>query len=266
MKTIIRWRALVLLGAVAALLTTVACSTDSTPVLTASAQSTSAGSPSAANSAARPQAIPAADVTKADLPQQPALPKLLTYRSRDYGVSFSYPRQYAFYNARSISEDTSLQPTSDGRDGQFTLARVEIPKGYFPDSDFESGYFILSLNDKIDQQACESSVGDKPQTASVNGLDLKWTESSTGGKGSSSRVRTYVAFTGGSCYELQLGMTTSNDRGLSREVSSSRVFSRLDAILQTVKIQPTTGKPVEQTASSAPSQPSSTPSSPAPQK
>ncbi|HLJ96816.1 MAG TPA: hypothetical protein VKU02_26820, partial [Gemmataceae bacterium] len=192
-------------------------------------------------------------------PKQPHPTKLSSYNSHDYGVSFRYPWQYGFINARMVANgDASLKPKSDGHDGQFTLARVEIPQGFYPDTDFESGYFSLSLNQNLNEEQCVQSLSSakdaKLSTVNIGGRDFRWIETSSGGKGSASKVRDYVAFENGACYELEVGVTTANQDGLSREVDPDMVLSRLDSILQTVKIVPQTEQavaPVVETSKAA---------------
>lgn len=167
--------------------------------------------------------------------------KLMIFRSRDYGVSFQYPWQFAYYSAQKIANsDDSLRPASDGHDGQFSLARIEVPRGYYPDTDLQTAYFVLSLNQNIGETDCTVTPAGKStlHTETINGTDFHWVESGSGGHGSASRVRNYVAFVNGSCYEVEMGMTTSNQNGLAREVNSDQVFGRLESILKTVKIEP----------------------------
>lgn len=197
------------------------------------------------SSASLPKVAEAKSVEKAPL-QQPAS-KVLRYKSRDYAVSFEYPWQYAFANARKISENDSLQPKSDGSDGQVTLARIDIPKGFYPDTDFESGYFTLGLNSELEEHDCKAALeGEKHggvQTSKINGADFFWAEAEEGGKGSTSKVRNYVAFTNGVCYEIELGVTTRNENGLATEVNAEKVLQKLDGMLQSVKIGSTGAKP-----------------------
>lgn len=194
--------------------------------------------------------------------EKPSPNKLLTYRSRDYGVSFQYPWQYTIMGARGVANaDITLHPASDGYEGQVTLARVDVPRGFYPDTNFDTGYFMLSLNTSVDQQECESQLGlgkdGTVLTENVNGVDFRWRESDTGGHGQSSKVRQYVTFANDTCYELELGVKTSNADGLSREVNADQVMRRLDGILRTVKIQAEEKSDVKTTSAQLP---------PAPQK
>src|SRR6266567_354172 len=105
--------------------------------------------------------------------KQPAS-KLLRYKSRNYGVSFEYPWQYQFVSAKTVSNNESLQPKADGFDGQITLARIDLPKGFYPDTDFDSGYFTLGLNPDVEEKDCKASLApstDKTQVAKINDVE-----------------------------------------------------------------------------------------------
>ncbi len=240
-------RALILIGVVAALVATFACSSNgSKRVENPTKPITSATVRPAAMQTVEPAVMqpaprPAAAVKKASSPKSIPSTKLMTYKSRDYGVSFDYPWQYGFASGRSLAQDGSSEK-SDGDDGEFTLARVEIPKGYYPDTDFDSGYMTLSLNQNVDEQGCQAQITPakdaKVETDTINGVEFRWVETDEGGHGSSARVRNYAAFTGGACYQVEMGVKTRNDRGMAREVNIDSVMNRLDAVLQTIEIAP----------------------------
>lgn len=239
-------RKLAMVGALAAIAFGLACSThnDHSTKPVAKTQSVSKVQamykPAALKtvSAVAPQPMETPAVTPDKPHANPSKP--VAYRSRDYGVSFEYPWQYAYFNARAIANgDDSLQPKPDGHDGQVTLARVAIPRGFYPDTDFDTAYFTLSLNQNMKEEECTLTV-EKPadlKKDTINGVDFKWVEAENGGHGSASRVRNYVAFANGTCYEVEMGLKTSNQDGLAREVNSEQVFGRLESILQTVKIK-----------------------------
>lgn len=174
----------------------------------------------------------------ASRPKPPAA-KRLTYRSRDYGIAFEYPWQYAYVSARAMSRDNA--GAESGGDGEtLTLARVEIPKGFYPDTDFESAAMTVSVNQNVDEQGCYASVGaqkgSEEQTETINGVPYRWDEKDEGGHGTALKQRDYVAFANDTCYELQLMVKTSNDGAQARELDPDQVFQRLEAMLKTVKI------------------------------
>ncbi len=236
-------RALILLGTLLAAVITLACSSKSGQAVTS--KPVDADLRPAKFQTATPAVTPAAPIAVANqttVPRQPAS-KLIGYRSRDYGVSFLYPWQYALVNAKAIATgDASRRPKPDGHEGQFTLARIEIPQGFYPDTDFDSGYFTLSLNQDLSEQECLAALApgknDVVGTDTINGVEFRWVESESGGRGSAAKLRNYVAFANDTCYELELGVKTANENGLAREVDPDHVLGRLDVILRTVKILP----------------------------
>ena len=238
-------RLVILLAALAAVATMVACSSNSRGTISSSM---SAGTSLRADSpqTGTPNAQPAAAVpsnAKASSAEKPPVPKLITFKSRDYGVSFVYPWQYSFVSARAVAEgDASLKPKADGHDGQITLARIDIPKGFYAGTDYENGYFTLSLDQDLNQQECEASLAvpkdGKPGTDSINGVEFRWLETENGGGGHAAKLRQYVTFTNSTCYQFELGVKTRNEDGLAREVDPDKVMRRLDGILRSVKILP----------------------------
>jgi len=234
-----------LCGTLAAVVIAVACSNHSKPNKI-SADSEASPHPVVLKTVATtlPQPGAANGLKQTDLSAKPPLSKSASYKSRDYGVSFEYPRQYAYLSAKTIANgDASMQPKSDGTNTQFTLAAVEIPKGFYPDSDLDRAYFTLSLNEDLGEDECQSTLGlakdAKLQTQSINGIDFRWVETDKGGSGESAKTRNYVTYTNATCYQLEVGVKSKNEKGLAREVNPDQVFKRLDAIVETVKIKPT---------------------------
>jgi hypothetical protein len=234
-------RAVILLGTLAALVATFACSSKpGKHAVNSPVSSTATVKPVALSTVVPLLSQPSTEIVK---PKKSDPVKSGNFLSRDYGVSFHYPWQYAFLSARAVaSSDSSLKPKSDGHDGQFTLARVEIPQGYYPDTDFESGYFTVSLNENLNEQECLQTLTPvkdaKLDTVSIQGQDFHWVETSSAGHGEASLVRNYVSFENGTCYEIEMGVKTANKDGMARELNPDLVMSRLDSILQTVKIVP----------------------------
>jgi hypothetical protein len=235
-------KAMLTLGLVAAAATMIACSGNAKPAQKTDHAALEMVKPTVMQSATlkAPDLLPVKETTSKTVKPQP-----ITFRSRDYGVSFVYPWQYAYLSARAVADaDSSLKPKPDGHDGQFTLARIEIPGGYYPDTDFQSGYFTLSLNQQLSQEECAATLAGKVETTNINGTDFRWVESESGGGGSAEKVQNYVTFANGTCYEIELGVKTRNN-GLAREIDPDQVMRRLAGILATVKIAPAVQKTIE---------------------
>jgi hypothetical protein len=231
---------MILLGTLAAVVTTIACTNKPKP--SGKMQDPTGTVRPAALKSVSPVTGPSmpVDVAEKTSAVKASSAKLITYRSRDYGVSFVYPFQYAYLSAKVLANgDASLLPKPDGHDGQFTLARIEIPKGFYPDTDFDRGYFTLSLNQDITEEECVATLGSdstKLQKETINGVDFRWMETDQGGRGDSVKMRNYVSFANGTCYELEMGVKTKNEQGLSREVDPDQVLRRLDGMIKSVKI------------------------------
>ena len=232
-------RAALLLGSLAAVAIAVACSGKPKQKLNYDEPVASAR-PALVKTVATTSSEPLGTlVNPADVPAKP-LSKTITYKSRDYGVSFEYPRQYAYVSAKTIANgDASRKAKSDGSADQFTLASVEVPKGFYPDTDFDRGYLTVSLNESLSEDECLATLGPNFQSANINGIDFKWVEADRGGSGESAKVRNFITYTNATCYELELGVKSKNEKGMAREVDPDQVFKRLDAIMATVKIKPT---------------------------
>jgi len=251
-KSISTGRALILLGTLAAVVTSAACSNKSKAVVSATEPVSASVRPAGLKTVAynAPQPTPASAGNTSAIAVKIATPKQITYKSRDYGVTFVYPWQYSFITAKRIANDVELQPKFDGDDGQFTLARVEIPKGFYPDTDFERGYFTLSLNQDISEEQCSSALGTgndgKVKKETINGVEFEWVETEVSGGGSAAKLRDYVSFVNGACYEVELGVKTQNEQGLAREVDHDQVMRRLEGMLKTVNIVNAAEKPATQ--------------------
>jgi hypothetical protein len=238
-------RAVLLLGTIATLLAAVACTNKPKPSASSEKPVGAMVRPTAMETSAAPVVKPAStEVSEKISPSEKPAAKPITFKSRDYGVSFVYPWQYTFLNAKTIAKgDESLRPKTDGNDSQFTLARVEIPKGFYADTDLKNAYFTLSLNQDIAEQDCVASVGaDKKgevQNESINGVNFRWTEMENGGRGRANKVRNYSTFANDTCYEVEMGVKTESD-GISREVDPNQVMRRLNAILKTLEIKSST--------------------------
>ena len=247
-------RTTILICALSAVVSTVACS--SKPKTTARSQETHVAKVEPVALKTTSPISTSMDVEKSTAVAKAPAAKLINFKSRDYGVSFVYPYQYAFSSAKVLANaDTALQPKSDGHDGQFSLARIDIPKGFYPDTNFDRGYFVVSLNEDMNQEECVASLGADPaklNSENINGMDFRWIESEDGGRGNTSVIRNYAAYANGTCYELEMGVKTKNDQGLAREIDPNQVFRRLDSIAKTVKLAPSAQKTVVVSVESSP--------------
>ncbi|HET8921601.1 MAG TPA: hypothetical protein VFN26_01245 [Candidatus Acidoferrum sp.] len=163
------------------------------------------------------------------------------YTSPDYGITFSYPRSYAFKGPSEVAEEANalLQQRTDGSPDQQLLVRIELPDNVYPRTDFLAGYFSLSVNPALTAAQCSQAIGaeeeDEADTLLIDGIAFHSLQTAAGADGTHTSWREYAGSSGGVCYEIELGVVTVNDGSIT-PVNEERVFHRLDAILRTIKI------------------------------
>jgi hypothetical protein len=206
-----------------------------------------------------PNPVPQATPTPAPKPMQAKSRKrraaTLSYVNREYGISFSFPRQY-----RLMSGDEAQLSWGDlgpfqmdfVHPGGVTLAAVELPDNSYPGTDFKSAFVNVSVNSRMTSEACtqfafpEPSVGAVPSSkdaaakVKIGALEFSEVENSTAATMKQRDAKYYHAFSNGACYEFALGIGTEGDGNVEgiTTVDRQAVFAKLEKILATVKLQP----------------------------
>jgi hypothetical protein len=190
-------------------------------------------------------------------------PSNLTYKDQTYGVSFRYPWTYGLKGSDTVDSTTTMDFVQPG--GVTTVA-VELPKGFYPDTDLASAYFLVNVNKVLTEAECGQFVAPQPmssdqgvvQPAKVNlgGLELLEVEDISGGDMKQDDTKYYHLFQNGNCYEFALGLSTEavGDDETVRPVDREKVFRRLETILATVKINPVAASQVAAVPAASPSE------------
>lgn len=166
---------------------------------------------------------------------------LQLYADPDYGISLSYPRTFVLKEPADLADEDNplLHQRTDGSANQQLLARIELPDNLYPRTDFLAGYLSLAVNSTLTAEQCAQSIGVEergdPGALVINGIPLRSLPTASDADGTHNSLREYSAFTGGVCYEIELGVVTLNDGSIT-PVNHDQVFNRLDAILRTIKI------------------------------
>ena len=82
---------------------------------------------------------------------------MLSYVNRQYGVGFSFPRQYSLKSgddAQLSWKDLGPFQMDFVHPGGVTLAAVELPGNSYPGTDFKSAFVNLSVNPGMTSEAC----------------------------------------------------------------------------------------------------------------
>jgi len=196
--------------------------------------------PSPASSAITP--------TPAPVPKKVAKkrPSTVKFSDQTYGVSFRYPWQYALKTGDAV--DSESVPMDFIQPGGVTAVSVEVPKGFYPETDFASASFRVNVNKSLTEAECgqfavpqpllpgQDAV--QPSKMALNGLAMQEIEDISGETTEQADTKYYHLFQNGACYEFALGLTTEGDAGDDgvMPVDREKVFRRLETILATVKI------------------------------
>lgn len=178
-------------------------------------------------------------------------PVNVTYSDKENGISFRYPRKYTLKSGEALEKDLAgLGPVgmSFVQAGGKPLVAVEMPEGSFPDTDFRSAYFDASVNDKVTADECSqfsianTSEGDtnkiEPTRVKIGDAEFDVIEDFTGQVMKQSDAKYYHTYQDGVCYEFALGLGTSG-AGIDDQITPvdrNAVFSKLERILASVKI------------------------------
>ncbi len=201
-------------------------------------------------------------------------PATVNYSDKTYGVSFEYPRKYAIETgdaATGLVATTPL-PMNFVQPGGVALAAVELPETGFAQTDFSYAFFNVSVNKALTEEQCaqfavpqtapsapadsKSQPGPEATKLMLGDMALLGTEAVAGEGTTQSDVKYFHAFENGACYEFALNVTTvaRPTEGGMKHVDRDKVFSRLEKILATVKINPVTPVPAASETTAAKSE------------
>ena len=178
-------------------------------------------------------------------------PATVSYVNPEYGVSFTFPRQYSLKSgdAAQLSwGDLGPFQMDFVEPGGMTLAGVQLPGHAYPGSDFKSAFVNLSVNPRMTSDACsqfafpeaktvggtspagtgdetttpseiagkESKAADKSvpstnTTVKIGEVEFTEVETSTPVGRQQTDAKYYHAFNNGACYEFALGIATEGD-------------------------------------------------------
>lgn len=185
-------------------------------------------------------------------------PSIVTYKDVASGVSFQYPRKYALKSGNEAKLDwNGLGPVAMNfvEPGGVTIAAVELPRGSYPGTDFASAFFNVSMHRSLPAEKCsmfgltDTVHPDAPAEATkvkLGGKEFDQVEDFGGEAIKQADAKYYHLYENGICYEFALGLGTAGygiDEGIE-PVDRSEVFSKLEKILATVKLQPVAEKDV----------------------
>lgn len=172
-------------------------------------------------------------------------PSNVTYKDEASGVSFRYPWTYGLKSGDGVDSTATMDFVQPGG---VTAVVVEVPKGFYPDTDLASAYFLVNVNKNLSEAECGQFAAPQPipadqgvvqpEKVDLGGLELQEIEDISGEDTKQDDTKYYHLFQNGNCYEFALSLSTEavGDDETVRPVDREKVFRRLETILATVKI------------------------------
>lgn len=189
-------------------------------------------------------------------------PSTVKYNDQTYGVSFRYPWQYSVKAGDAVDSDSV--PMDFVQPGGVTAVSVDVPKGFYPETDFASAFFRVNVNKSLTEAECSQFAvpqpplpgqdAVQPAQMALGQLQMQEIEDISGEATDQADTKYYHLFQNGACYEFALGLSTEStgDDETLMPVNREKVFRRLETILATVKINPQPAPEVAASPASAP--------------
>jgi len=141
--------------------------------------------------------------------------------------------------AQAASTQAASTPAGSTTDAQSASANATAPATSAPASESKADDKTASSASSAEPQGSKLMLGD---------LELLGTEAVSGEGARQSDSKYFHVFQNGACYEFALNVTTvASDQGMTKHVDRDKVFSRLEKILSTVKINAVTPEATAET-------------------
>lgn len=208
---------------------------------------------STASAAPAPTATPAPTAPVAKKKTHKKRPAaIVTYSDPKTGVSFRYPRKYELASGDKIQpaiEGLGPVPMNFVQPGGASVAMVAVPPTTYPGTDFTTAFFHVNVNRSLSEKECSefafldaSNADGEPVDAEERRVGSAYMEKTSNFAGDAMKqgeTQYYHRYEEGACYEFVLGLGTA---GYGKEdgvepVNHDQVFSKLEKILASVKIQ-----------------------------
>ena len=149
-----------------------------------------------------------------------------TERNREYGIEFSYPDDFAL---TPVTESGQFLGNFVTDQGVVPVARLSIPGGVYPNSNFGGGSFTISVNTEIGNGAsCRQFGFSDPRFASshaFHGIQYAEMVRTSGAAGTIYSNYQFHTLQNGLCYEIAFEFSEANPGNIERRI---RVLRDID--------------------------------------
>ncbi len=191
-------------------------------------------------------------------------PANVTYSDVNSGVSFLYPRKFALASGDKAQPQLGMGdvPMNFVQPGGVAVATVALPGGSYPGTDFASAFFNVNVNRSVSEQECAHfafvdtrNADGEPVDAEkvkIGSTDMEMTSNFSANIMKQAETQYYHSYENGACYEYVLGLGTEGfaTEGGIKHVNRDEVFTKLEKILATVRINPVDEEHVGEPAAS----------------
>jgi len=193
----------------------------------------------------------------------------LAYTNKAYGVSFKYPSDWSLKEGGGAQLNWGYLGDVETRlPHGVTVVAVVMPEDSYPGSDLQLAFVSVSVDSNLSATQCNQSPRESPDQyhegetlRRVGPLHFTEFDDGEAGMGRSWYVKYYHVYRNHACYEFQQGEGNGGYgavTGITHRANDHEVFRRLNAILASVVIHPTTiaspqpGQKLEQPMSAVP--------------
>ena len=172
------------------------------------------------------------------------------YVNTDFSSAFFNVSVHKTLTADQCSEFAVPQPTSGMKSDAAPVTSIDISKTDVVKTDLKNAVAKQDSAAKSDSPSTPSTESSSAKMAApssdpnkllIGDMELRATEAVSGEGTRQSDSKYFHVFQNGACYEFALNVTTdASEEGLVKHIDRDKVFTRLEQILATVKINPIT--------------------------
>jgi len=167
-----------------------------------------------------------------------------TYKNQPYGFIISYSPPYTQNEGASQNYNVGEFFVGKGE----SVVTISLSKNLYPGTNFYDGFLTISVSTSTNESECwkaqregDSNMVQLAESKTINGLKFWRGKTSGAAAGTLAESVIYHAFSNDVCYEITLnefeGNIANYPEGAASQVDKSNVFSKLEAVLDTFKVE-----------------------------
>ena len=162
-------------------------------------------------------------------------PKWSIYTNQTYGFSLQYPNDWILKEGKEAHLTWGYLGPVAVNESSVTVAAVEMPVSYYPDSDVQMAFMIVTVD------AAHSAANCTEGSPKERVGPTEFAKGDSDGQASMSHgyyIKSYLVVRNRICFDFGLGEGTFTGDPDAKHVDYHSVFRRLRAVLAAVKFSP----------------------------